>query len=58
MTEEFGLVGVLSNNIYQPEKVLAEDVFFNSDIYDYCSKFNMILPAYHFEIIKKGGKSL
>ena len=58
ISDEFCFESALSNRIYRPENVLPEEVFFNSDIYNYCSKINMILPAYHFEIIKRGGKSL
>lgn len=54
-SEELRFVSLVSDKTYAPEKITAGEALHNSDIYDYCSKINMILPAYHFEIIKKGG---
>lgn len=52
------LLGMTDKASFQPEQVAVGETFFNSDIHHYRSKFNMVLPAYHFEIIKTGRKKL
>jgi cyclomaltodextrinase len=48
-------VNLLSGEQYVPADIDGSDSFFNGDIYDYAAKFEMALPARHFEIIKQGG---
>jgi len=55
ISEKSRFISLLDGKAYMPEEISDGETFLNSDIYDYCSKIKMILPAYHFEIIKKGG---
>lgn len=49
------LTSLLSGEEYAPADIEGSDAFFNGDLYDYQAKFEMALPARHFEIIKQGG---
>jgi Glycosidases len=42
---------IIEHKSLKPMQIQAGDSFYNSDIHNYHSKFKMILPAYHFEIL-------
>jgi cyclomaltodextrinase len=50
------LKSLLNEAVYQPGQIQSGDCFYNSDMNRYRSRLEMVLPAYHFEIIKSGGK--
>lgn len=50
------LKSVLNRTTYRPKEIRTGDCYYNSDINDYRSSFQLVLPAYHFEIIKTGRK--
>jgi cyclomaltodextrinase len=51
-----GLKSIINKAEYEQKQIQTGDCFYNSDINPYGSKFEMVLPAYHFEIIKAGGR--
>lgn len=50
------LKSVIDDTKYQLKEIQSKDCFYHSDINDFHSCFHMVLPAYHFEIIKTGGE--
>lgn len=56
VSEVSDLKSVLNEMTYQPKEIQAMDCLYHSDIHNYRSIFKMVLPAYHFEIIKTGRK--
>lgn len=56
LSEIIELKSILNDEEYEPKQIQKTDRFYNSDMNKYQSKFKMVLPAYHFEIIKAGGR--